>query len=86
MDVTVLPPGTNVAVFVGIMNFDYAAMQTRETADMSAHTATGSAFSICANRISFHFNFHGESVAVDTACSSSMVFFVLYTYKTRTTK
>lgn len=73
IDLAALPAGSKVAVYVGIMNFDYGLMQTREPQDMSSHSAAGSAFSICANRISFHFNLHGESMSIDTACSSSMV-------------
>jgi acyl transferase domain-containing protein len=36
-----------------------------------AHTGTGTAMSLAANRISYAFDLHGPSLAVDTACSSS---------------
>jgi acyl transferase domain-containing protein len=39
---------------------------------VSAHTPTGSAHSIAANRISYCLNLHGPSVAMDTACSSAL--------------
>ena len=40
---------------------------------IDAHTSTGSARSIAANRISYTFDLRGPSLAVDTACSSSLV-------------
>lgn len=46
-----------VGVFVGVMNSDYAKKANH--------------WSI-ANRVSYHFNYHGPSVAIDTACSSSL--------------
>lgn len=67
--------GEKVGVFVGIAAYDYAEIQhgmnNREL--ITAHTNTGLALSIAANRISYIFNFTGPSVAVDTACSSSLV-------------
>ena len=40
---------------------------------IDAHTNTGGALSIAANRISYYFDFTGPSLALDTACSSSLV-------------
>ena len=66
--------GSRTGVFVGISTTDYAALQS----DASGHnvadvySATGSAFSIAANRISYCFDLRGPSVAVDTACSSAL--------------
>jgi acyl transferase domain-containing protein/acyl-CoA synthetase (AMP-forming)/AMP-acid ligase II/acyl carrier protein len=63
-------------VFVGISAADYAMHRFAgpEAADAaSAHDGTGLAFSIAANRLSYHFNLSGPSLAIDTACSSSLV-------------
>lgn len=64
--------GTDVGVFVGISAAEYGYLQlARET--VHAHTHTGGALSVAANRISYSFDFRGPSMAVDTACSSSLV-------------
>ena len=67
--------GTPVGVFVGISWNDYSAIQLAPgNADsIDAHTGTGGAMSIAANRVSHAFDFRGPSVAVDTACSSGLV-------------
>ena len=71
-----LPPqglkDSQVGVFVGIASHDYADVQRNETEASDAHTGTGSALSIAANRLSYFYDFQGPSVAVDTACSSSL--------------
>jgi len=62
-------------VFVGISAPDYAAQRYgAASADaIDAHTGTGAAFSIAANRLSYQLNLSGPSMAIDTACSSSLV-------------
>jgi len=65
--------GSNTAVYVGISNSDYAQLQESKEIEATPHSATGSAVSIAANRISYCFDLHGPSIAVDTACSSSLV-------------
>ncbi len=67
------PALRNTGVFVGVFIHDYQHMQFHERRGLSAHTGTGTAMSITANRISYVFDLHGPSVAVDTACSSSLV-------------
>jgi acyl transferase domain-containing protein/surfactin synthase thioesterase subunit/NADPH:quinone reductase-like Zn-dependent oxidoreductase/NAD(P)-dependent dehydrogenase (short-subunit alcohol dehydrogenase family) len=67
------PAIRNTGVFVGVFIHDYQHMQFNERRALSAHTGTGTAMSITANRISYVFDLHGPSVAVDTACSSSLV-------------
>jgi len=66
--------GSSTGVFVGISTSDYAGLQNegggRTVADV--YSATGSTFSISANRISYCFNLRGPSVAMDTACSSAL--------------
>jgi acyl transferase domain-containing protein len=67
--------GTNTGVFIGISTTDYAQIQSTfyDSRSISAHTPTGGALSIAANRISYCLNLHGPSMAVDTACSSALV-------------
>src|SRR5438309_1595683 len=66
--------GSDVAVFVGISHNDYQGIQSSPSDHfgISAHTPTGSAHSIAANRISYCLNLRGPSVAMDTACSSAL--------------
>lgn len=67
--------GTNTGVFVGISTTDYSQIQSspNDRRSIDAHSATGGAASMAANRISYCFDLHGPSFSVDTACSSSLV-------------
>ncbi len=67
--------GTDTGVFIGISTSDYADIQStiHDMRSVDAHTATGGASSIAANRISYCFDLKGPSMSVDTACSSSLV-------------
>ncbi|MFA6110155.1 MAG: SDR family NAD(P)-dependent oxidoreductase, partial [Candidatus Latescibacterota bacterium] len=65
--------GTATGVFVGISTSDYSLLQLTDPAQVDAHTGTGNAHSIAANRLSYFLDLRGPSVAVDTACSSSLV-------------
>ncbi len=69
-----LDNGTDLGVFVGISHNDYQGLQHTATdrTGISAHTPTGSAHSIAANRISYCLNLTGPSIALDTACSSAL--------------
>jgi acyl transferase domain-containing protein/SAM-dependent methyltransferase/acyl carrier protein len=62
--------GQNVGVFLGFTNLDYKEIM--ELSPIDVYYATGTLSSVIPNRISYHFNLHGPSVAVDTACSSSL--------------
>src|SRR5881394_970769 len=66
--------GSDIAVFVGISHNDYQGIQSTafDHFGIAPHTATGSAHSIAANRISYCLNLRGPSVAMDTACSSAL--------------
>ena len=66
--------GSDIAVFVGISHNDYQGIQSTafDHFGITPHTATGSAHSVAANRISYSFNLRGPSVAMDTACSSAL--------------
>ena len=61
-----------VGVFVGISSHDYVDVQRNENNTSDAHTGTGNALSVAANRLSYFYDFQGPSMAVDTACSSSL--------------
>lgn len=69
-----LDGGTDIGVFVGISHNDYQGLQHTSTdrVGIGAHTPTGSAHSIAANRISYCLNLTGPSIAMDTACSSAL--------------
>ncbi|MGK5638160.1 SDR family NAD(P)-dependent oxidoreductase [Streptomyces sp. URMC 126] len=64
--------GTATGVFVGISSRDFGDLQTAGPHSIDAHTMTGLASALAANRVSHHFDWHGESIAVDTACSSAL--------------
>ncbi|MDZ4286647.1 MAG: polyketide synthase, partial [Prosthecobacter sp.] len=66
--------GTDIGVFVGISHTDYQVIQGTpwDSAGISAHSPTGTAHSIAANRISYCLNLRGPSVSMDTACSSAL--------------
>ena len=74
-----LPPshlaGSDTGVFMGISTCDYAGIQTASSAKNSIDSFTNLGVGACiaANRISYHYDFHGPSFSVDTACSSSLV-------------
>ncbi|MBN1489436.1 MAG: polyketide synthase dehydratase domain-containing protein, partial [Phycisphaerae bacterium] len=67
--------GSDTGVFVGLSNQDYMLIQNAfcEPTDVDAHSNTGVAVSIAANRISYCLNLRGPSMVVDTACSASLV-------------
>lgn len=66
--------GKNTGVFVGISTHDYADVQMypENRSSIDAHSNTGGASSIAANRISYVYDFRGPSLSVDTACSSAL--------------
>ncbi len=65
--------GSDTGVFVGISTTDYADLRAAHLELVDGYTATGNAFSIAANRLSYFYDFRGPSMAIDTACSSSLV-------------
>lgn len=65
--------GSKTSVHIGCFTNDWAHMQLRDTQNIPKYNAIGSAGSILANRISWFYNLHGESMYIDTACSSSLV-------------
>lgn len=67
--------GAPVGVFIGISGSDYAGMMLKGVEDRNIYTATGTSYSIAANRLSYFFDLRGPSVSIDTACSSSLTAF-----------
>ncbi|MEV5238431.1 SDR family NAD(P)-dependent oxidoreductase [Streptomyces cinnamoneus] len=65
--------GSDTAVYVGISDTSYGALQMAMPRSVNAYTMSGAASSIAANRLSHAFDLHGPSMAIDTACSSSLV-------------
>ncbi|HEY4048091.1 MAG TPA: aminotransferase class III-fold pyridoxal phosphate-dependent enzyme, partial [Acidobacteriaceae bacterium] len=65
--------GSQAGIFIGISGHDYDLIRYGSNKPLSLYDATGSAFSIAANRLSYLLDLRGPSMAVDTACSSSLV-------------
>ena len=65
--------GSQTGVFIGISATDYMSLELFDPALIDSYSATGSAISIAAGRLSYQLDLRGPSVAVDTACSSSLV-------------
>src|SRR5262249_52421952 len=60
-----------VGVFIGITKLGFQ-LHTRMGANLGSSRLPVTSFSSMANRVSYHLNLHGPSVAVDTMCSSSL--------------
>jgi acyl transferase domain-containing protein/acyl carrier protein/SAM-dependent methyltransferase len=65
--------GSKTGLFVGVASHDYDELLRESISNNEAHSSTGMAHSILANRISYLLNLHGPSEPIDTACSSSLV-------------
>ncbi|MEU2451371.1 beta-ketoacyl synthase N-terminal-like domain-containing protein [Streptomyces sp. NPDC012765] len=65
--------GTETGVFVGVMGGEWGRLTMSDLARVTPLLGAGSSAGMAANRISYHFNLTGPSLAVDTACSSSLV-------------
>jgi acyl transferase domain-containing protein len=65
--------GTNTGVFVGIMGNEWAHLHMTDYAQVTAQLGSGNGYCMTANRVSYHLDLKGPSLAVDTACSSSLV-------------
>ncbi|WP_394839240.1 type I polyketide synthase [Pendulispora rubella] len=64
---------TQTGVFIGITGNDYIQEQNANIDTIDAYTSSGTPYSFAANRLSYHLDLHGPSLAVDSACSSSLV-------------
>ncbi len=60
-----------VGVFVGVMHKDYTLLGADAVAQ-GHHVPLSLNYAQIANRVSYHCNFHGPSMAIDTVCSSSL--------------
>ena len=65
--------GTETAVFVGMSDMGYLALQSYAPETIASHTMTGGTLSIASNRLSYVFDLRGPSMTLDTACSSAIV-------------
>jgi amino acid adenylation domain-containing protein len=65
--------GSSTGVFIGTADTGYGRLLAQAGAGVEGYAMTGLAPSLGPNRISFHFNLHGPSMAVETACSSALV-------------
>jgi len=65
--------GSPTGVFVGASADDYGHLSTADLDTITAHTGSGTALSIIANRLSYVFDLRGPSLTIDTACSSALV-------------
>ncbi|MFF3325072.1 type I polyketide synthase [Streptomyces sp. NPDC002889] len=75
-DATVAPEdlaGTATGVFVGVMANEWAYLQLSDYDRITARYGSGNGYFMGANRVSYHLDLKGPSLAVDTACSSSLV-------------
>ncbi|PLB54129.1 putative polyketide synthase [Aspergillus steynii IBT 23096] len=65
--------GTKTSVYTGSFSIDWMQMQYKDAEECKTTTALGVQASCNANRVSWFFNFKGNSANIDTACSSSLV-------------
>ncbi|HTB80149.1 MAG TPA: beta-ketoacyl synthase N-terminal-like domain-containing protein, partial [Opitutaceae bacterium] len=66
--------GSRTGVFIGLSTLDYShLLLEQDPTQFQTYSATGTAASIAANRISYLLDLRGPSFVVDTACSSSLV-------------
>ena len=65
--------GSDTGVFIGVMANEWANLLLSDYAEITAQHGSGNGYFMTANRLSYHLDLKGPSVAVDTACSSSLV-------------
>ena len=65
--------GTKASVYTGVFSTDWQHLAYKDGEQCSTTTALGVQACFNANRISWFFNFTGNSANIDTACSSSLV-------------
>ena len=65
--------GSDTGVFVGLMANEWANLHLSDYPAITAQHGSGNGYFMTANRLSYHLDLKGPSVAVDTACSSSLV-------------
>jgi 6-methylsalicylic acid synthase len=65
--------GTNTSVFWGVNSDDYSKLLLEDLPNVDAWMGIGTAYCGVPNRISYHLDLMGPSVAVDAACASGLV-------------
>lgn len=65
--------GSATGVFIGVGWSDYWRLQTRDWSQLDGYSMVGNAPAMAANRISYHYDLKGPSMAMDAGCSSSLV-------------
>jgi len=65
--------GSQTGVFIGTADTGYGRLIAAAGTAVEGYAMTGLAPSLGPNRISYHYDFHGPSVAVETACSSALI-------------
>ncbi|KAI9371721.1 acyl transferase domain-containing protein [Aspergillus egyptiacus] len=65
--------GTDTSVFWGVNSDDYSKLLLEDLPTIDAWMGIGTAYCGVPNRISYHLDLKGPSVAVDAACASSLV-------------
>ncbi|KAJ5291696.1 polyketide synthase [Penicillium angulare] len=65
--------GTKTSVYSGSFSTDWQQLQCKDPDEFQTTTALGVQPCFNANRVSWFFNFTGNSANIDTACSSSLV-------------
>lgn len=64
---------TDTSVFWGVGSDDYAKLVLEDLPNVDAWMGIGNAYCGVPNRLSYHFNLKGTSIAIDAACASSLV-------------
>jgi acyl transferase domain-containing protein len=65
--------GSQTGVYIGIGNYDYGILLSKDLVGINAYDGTGNTLGVAANRLSYLLNLRGPSIAIETACSSSLV-------------
>ena len=65
--------GSDTGVFVGVMANEWANLHMADYAGITPQHGSGNGYFMTANRLSYHLDLKGPSLAVDTACSASLV-------------
>ncbi|MEV5873040.1 type I polyketide synthase [Streptomyces sp. NPDC052101] len=60
-------------VYTGVMAGEWGQLHLAQYDHITAQSGPGNGYCMIANRVSYHLNLKGPSLAVDTACSSSLV-------------
>jgi 8-amino-7-oxononanoate synthase len=64
---------SKTGVYVGVMASEWANLHLSDFAHITAQHGSGAGHFMTANRLSYHLDLKGPSLAIDTACSSSLV-------------